>query len=181
MKSFASVVAMLCVAVFGHAGQLQDAAGQGDIAKVRALIKNQPAAVNAREGGTTALHEATRGGHLDVVKLLVASGANVNALDFSKLTPLRLALGRRQMEIADFLRKNGGVEQIAPVPTVIPSPNAAQSRGSLFQTNASLSQRSPSSPPADTNTAAKAPPLEKPPTEREMMPVIFPIHEAARV
>lgn len=162
------------------AGELQDASGRGDLAKVRAVIKATPSAINAREAGTTALHEATRAGHLEIVKLLVASGANVNATDFSKLTPLKLALGRRQMDIADFLRKSGGVEQIAPAPTLAPPAHTTQPKEALFQTNTAAPQPSPA-PPSKTNVTVQAPPAEKPPTEREMLPVIFPIHEAARV
>src|ERR1044071_5593940 len=123
MKSFVCAAMVCWFAALAFAGELQDAASRGDLEKVRALIKSNPAGASAREGGTTALHEATRAGHLEVVKLLVASGANVNATDFSGLTPLRLAVGRRQMEIAGFLRQQGGVEQVVPMPRVTANTN----------------------------------------------------------
>jgi len=163
-------------ALAAPAGELQEAASRGDIERVRALIKATPSAVSARDAGTTALHEATRAGHFEIVKLLIASGANVNATDFSRITPLKLALGRRQVEIADYLRKHGGLEQVSPA-TPSKSTSAVQSAKGMLQTNRALAQV-----PAASNAApARAAKPEKPATEREMMPVIFPIHEAARV
>ena len=38
--------------------------------------------------GWTPLHEGARGGHLDVVKLLVKNGANLNEKSYSGETPL---------------------------------------------------------------------------------------------
>ena len=184
MKSFLSALALAWLTAGALAGELQDAAGRGELEKVRSLVRANPATINVRDGGTTALHEATRAGHLEIVKLLIASGANVNATDFSGLTPLKLALGRRHTEIADFLRQQGGLEK-APAPAArvaATTTNALPPPVALFSTNSS---RLPMSlPPAAvvTNVAGKPPAVtNKPPTEREMMPVMFPIHEAARV
>src|SRR5687768_8141811 len=85
MKLFLSITAMAFCALVVTAGELQEAAAAGDIAKVRTLIQANPTALNAREAGTTALHEASRAGHLEMVKLLVTRGANVNAEDISRL------------------------------------------------------------------------------------------------
>jgi ankyrin repeat protein len=176
----------ICASV---AGELQDASARGDITRVRALLKARPADINAREAGTTALHEATRAGHLDIVTLLVENGANVNAIDFSRLTPLKLALGRRQMTIANYLRSKGGVEQ-APVTRPVPARAAPVAPvvppRALFQTNKpSVVTASREVAPMTTNRSALAPPApaprEKPASQAEMMAVIFPIHEAARV
>ena len=181
MKLFLCGTVALLLAWSAGAGELQDAAASGDLEKVRALIKASPGSVNARAAGTTALHEATRGGHLEVVKLLMASGANVNVTDISGLTPLKLALGRRQVELADYLRQHGGVEQIKPAARIAPAaPPLAQVPARLFRTNAPAS--SPSAQPGKTNRPAQAPSVtNQPPSERDMIPVIFPIHEAARV
>jgi len=186
MKSFLPVLTLAWLALGALAGELQDAAGRGEIDKVRSLIRATPANINVRDGGTTALHEATRAGHLEIVKLLVANGANVNATDFSGLTPLKLALGRRNVEVADFLRQNGGLEKAPTAPRVVTSRPATPvakeppSTAGLFTTNAPAIRSNPDL--AATNVAATRPALtNKPPTEREMMPVIFPIHEAARI
>ena len=82
MPALTCLLAVLCC----RAGELQQAAAQGDAEKVRALLDAAPHAVSVRDGATTALHEAARGGHLKVVELLVSRGADVNATDFSGLT-----------------------------------------------------------------------------------------------
>ena len=172
---------MLICALVARAGELQRAAAEGDIAKVRVLIKANPAGVSARDAGTTALHEATRAGHFEIVKLLVASGANVNGIDISGLTPLRLALGMRRLEIAEFLRQSGGVEKSTPAPRIAPPANVAQS-SAIFSTNPPAEPPSTLAPAATTNAATVAPvPQIRPVSEREALPAIFPIHESARV
>jgi len=111
MKSFLCALTIVCFVAKTFAGELQDAAGRGEIEKVRSLVAANPTAINARVGGTTALHEAVRSGRLEVVKLLVEKNANVNATDFSGLTPLKLAIGYGRGEIAEFLRQHGGLEK----------------------------------------------------------------------
>lgn len=184
MKSFLLTFILVALSVSAIAGELQEAAGRGDLAKVRSLIQANPAGISAREGGTTALHEATRAGHLEIVKLLVASGANINATDFSGLTPLKLALGRRNIEMADFLRRNGGLEKAPAAPTRTATiTNSPAPAVALFNTNPAALKMS--LPPAAVlpNAASRVTSSTNrpPPTEREMMPVMFPIHEAARV
>lgn len=56
------------------------AARKGMLEDVEAEIKKQKDIVNAKDAnGWTPLHEGVRGGHLEVVKLLVQNGADVNA------------------------------------------------------------------------------------------------------
>src|SRR5215212_2188256 len=140
MKSFLWIAALGFCVLTAQAGELQDAAAGGEIEKVRALLKTNPAALNNRDGGTTALHEAARGGHFDVVKLLISSGAKVNEKNFSGLTPLKLALGYRRMEIAEFLRKNGGLEQAASPPQVATPSEPTQPPAQLFTPTAPAAQ-----------------------------------------
>ncbi len=182
MKPCLLATLAVAFALAASAGDLQDAAARGDLERVRSLIKSMPAALNARERGTTALHEATRAGHFQIVKLLVSNGANVNATDFSNLTPLKLALGRRQMEIAEYLRGHGGLEQAMVAPPATASPKRPATQQGLFETNKALIPSTTKPTPATTNSTLQPRVVtEKPSTEREMMPVIFPIHEAARV
>jgi cytohesin len=186
MKSLMCALIVLCFAAAGLAGELQEAAARGDIAKVRSLIRANPAALHARVNGTTALHEAVRAGHLEIVKLLIASGANVNATDFSGLTPLKLALGWKHADVAAFLRANGGLEKptapvAAPPARAVLATNSIPQPAALFNTNTATLK--PVAPPiaAATNVALAPIVTNKPPTERELMPVLYPIHEAARV
>lgn len=183
MKSLLFAIAALFLALGLHAGELQKAAAAGDLEKVRSLIKANPAAISARDAGTTALHEATRAGHIEIVKLLLASGANVNATDFSGLTPLRLAVGTRRLEIASYLRQHGGVERVASTQpaTRTAAPPAAQKNANLFGTNRATAKApaQAASNAGGSNAAMRIPGRQA--TTREMLPVIFPIHEAARI
>lgn len=57
--------------------------------------------------GYTALHGAAAAGSLELVKLLVAKGAPVNATSRIGETPFELALSAQHPEIASFLLENG--------------------------------------------------------------------------
>ncbi len=81
---FELLVGLLLVALVGHP-QLQDktihtAAADGDLARVQAILSQNPELLEAPdEREFTPLHLAVRGGHRDVVDLLLSSGANINA------------------------------------------------------------------------------------------------------
>jgi hypothetical protein len=82
------------------------AARNGDAAKVTALLKDNSAlAFSAKSGSrVTALHAAASGCHSDVVELLLASNADVNATTSEGRTPLHLAAGMRRDWIADYIK-----------------------------------------------------------------------------
>ena len=170
------LLSWFCGELVVGAGELQDAAGRGDLEKVRSLVRASPAAISARTGGTTALHEAVRAGHLEIVKLLVSNGANVNATDFGGLTPVRLVPNTRP-EIAAYLRANGGLDKApavaktTPVPTNKPPSAAAP----LFPATRTATPAPVTTTPVRTNAAPKEP------SPADLMAIGFPIHEAARV
>jgi ankyrin repeat protein len=176
---------LLIFAFAAGAGELQEAAANGDLETVRKLIQANPAAVNARDKGTTALHEAARSGHLEIVKLLLVNGANVNSTDnFSKLTPLKLALSQQRTQVAEFLRQQGGLEKVAPAPAFPSVANQTPQPFPLFNSNPASNatpQVSATSPPQPTNPPAATPTnFVKEPTDAELMAIGYPIHEAAR-
>ena len=71
-----------------------DACERGDIDFVREALKNNKSLANASENGNfTALMGAARNGHTDVAKLLIDSGANVNAVNGYRTIPLMFAVG----------------------------------------------------------------------------------------
>jgi ankyrin repeat protein len=96
MTLMGGIVVSLAVTA-GAAGpsSISDAAMRGDRASVMALIK-QGADVNAPQGdGVTALHWAARTADAELVKALVAAGANAGARTvFGAYTPLHLAAER---------------------------------------------------------------------------------------
>jgi hypothetical protein len=54
------------------------------------------------------LHRAAYHGHKEIVELLIAKGADVNAKDDDGKTPLNWAIDFKKTETADLLRKHGG-------------------------------------------------------------------------
>ena len=82
------------------------AAQKGDLAKVKRLIEEQGAKVDARDDdGETALHAAADKARLDVVKYLVKKGADVSAKDEDGETALHAAADEGDRE-TDATRKD---------------------------------------------------------------------------
>ncbi len=89
-------------------GAVVSAADSGRLEVTHWLV-NQGATLNHVVSGKTrcfALTGAVVGGYLEVVKLLVARGADVNATG-GRTTPLGYAVGFNQPAIADYLRSVG--------------------------------------------------------------------------
>ena len=87
---------------------LQEAAAVGDIDLVRTLIVNG-VDINGREDSfrKTALHRAAISGHKDVVGLLLAKGADIDAGKFDIGTALPSAVEKGHKEIAELLIAHG--------------------------------------------------------------------------
>jgi hypothetical protein len=106
---------LLAPALSGPAfcGEIYDAGKNGDVAKVRAMIKGNPDLVVSKDNsGLTALHFASAFGPKDVAELLLAGKADVNARSggFDVQTPLGLAVFWDRMDVVKLLRKHGGRE-----------------------------------------------------------------------
>jgi ankyrin repeat protein len=104
---------------------LIDAAKNGDIEAVTQHVA-AGADVNAKDvDGTTPLHNAAVYGHNEIAELLIANGAEVNAIIVSGRnqgkTPVDLAIWRKKTETADLLRKHGGrtAEELALMPQLV--------------------------------------------------------------
>ena len=85
-------------------GEIHDAALNGDLAKIRALLKDHPDLVFSKGGnGETPLHVAAANGFVDVAQLLLAQRADVNAQDDDGRTPLHLAAQGGHKEVLELL------------------------------------------------------------------------------
>jgi ankyrin repeat protein len=84
-------------------GEIHTAAMRGDVEKVKALLAADPDLVSSQdEHGWTPLYFAAASGHKDVVELLIANKADVNALN-QNFTPLRAAAMNGHPDVAELL------------------------------------------------------------------------------
>ncbi len=70
------------------------------------------ASLSCRSNSESPIHTAAKLGHLEIVRLLVAYGADVNS-EWSEYstTPLRQAIDGKHTAVADYLRSVGGLEK----------------------------------------------------------------------
>lgn len=87
-----------------------EAAMVGETQVLKRLVqKDQSLATSYSTDGFTPLHLAAFFGSLDAARILIESGANVNAVakNLMKVTPLHSSAARNQIEIASLLISNG--------------------------------------------------------------------------
>ena len=86
-------------------GEIHDLAKSGDLEKVKALLKGNPDSVSSKDEnyGATPLHFAAYAADKDVVELLLANKAEVNAKDNEGKTPLHIAAGFGRKDVAELL------------------------------------------------------------------------------
>ena len=106
---FLSVLVIVLLFAFpACAAEIHDAAGEGDMVKVKALISENPDLVSAvNERGSTPLHSAAFGGHLEVVEFLLEKGAEIEAVNGGGFTPLHLATFAGHREVVELLLDQG--------------------------------------------------------------------------
>lgn len=86
--------------------RLHEAAWNNELGEVATAI-GMGADVNHGVGGWTALHSAAGHGNMDMVSLLIAHGAVVNAQNFRGETPLFAATYGKHKKVVEFLLKHG--------------------------------------------------------------------------
>ena len=88
--------------------EIHDAARDGDLAKVMALLKDNPNLVFSKDGtGLTPLHEAASQGHEDMAQYLLFNKAEVNARDDTGNTPLHMATYLGHKDVVELLLPTG--------------------------------------------------------------------------
>ncbi|HEY1787158.1 MAG TPA: ankyrin repeat domain-containing protein [Verrucomicrobiae bacterium] len=92
----------------GYCGEIDDAARMGDLAKVKALLKENPALVSSTVfDGWTPLHEAADNGYFAMAKVLAGDGADLNVRAKGGRSPLYLATMSNHREIVRLLLAHG--------------------------------------------------------------------------
>ncbi|KAF3930125.1 Ankyrin-3 [Dactylella cylindrospora] len=86
---------------------LQWAAGDGQMAIVRFLLRKGASTTAAARDGWTALHNAANKGHVDVARALIDAGANVHADADGAGTPLLWAAKSGSVAVVSLLLKKG--------------------------------------------------------------------------
>ena len=76
------------------------------VARMDVNLSYEKAFFNDSEKAIALVH-ATSNGYIEIARLLIAKGANVNAKDVGDKTPLDNAVWYKKLEIADLLRKHG--------------------------------------------------------------------------
>ena len=101
-----TIAAVLLVGC-GKPKDIWEAAGRGNIEAVKQHLA-AGTDVNAIKDGVTPLMYASAKAQKEIVELLIAEGADVNAKTGDGETPLGLAIRFKHPEIADLLRQHGG-------------------------------------------------------------------------
>jgi ankyrin repeat protein len=79
-----------------------------EVKKIRALIRDSPDLINARDqGGNTRLHTVAFLGHLVVARFLVENGADINAQNRSGWTPLNTAVNGGHKALVELCLSHG--------------------------------------------------------------------------
>ncbi len=95
-RLFSTVMAILIIAIISgplRAGEIHQAAEQGNVKKVEIYLKENPELLNVGDmhEGRTPLHRAALGGSSEVVSLLISKGAEVHAKDKDGQMPIHTA------------------------------------------------------------------------------------------
>ncbi len=108
---FSSLVTLLFF--YSHAFQASPeeifkAAAEGDLAKVQALVENNPDLAKARdEKESSPLHGAAAAGHIEIVEYLLSKGADIDARNNANQNPLLYAAYNGKTPVVKLLLEKG--------------------------------------------------------------------------
>ena len=101
-----TTLTMLGLATIACAGDIRDAALNGNADKVGELLKTNPELANVHDpslSDSTPLHLAAMNGQCEVVEMLLADGAKVDARDCGGWTPLMRAVANQRTNVVERL------------------------------------------------------------------------------
>jgi ankyrin repeat protein len=99
---------MLALSIPAFCGEIHAAAKSGDLAKVNALLKDDPKLISSMDNkGETPLHAAASNDRKDVAQLLLENGGDANAKDINGCTPLHKASEAGHNSIVELLLAKG--------------------------------------------------------------------------
>uniref|UniRef100_A0A8C8SUI2 [histone H3]-lysine(9) N-methyltransferase n=1 Tax=Pelusios castaneus TaxID=367368 RepID=A0A8C8SUI2_9SAUR len=93
-----------------HPRQLYLSVKQGELQKVVLMLLDNldPNFQSDQQSKRTPLHAAAQKGHLEICHVLLQAGANINAVDKMRRTPLMEAVVSNQVETARYIVRRGG-------------------------------------------------------------------------
>uniref|UniRef100_A0A674GXF4 [histone H3]-lysine(9) N-methyltransferase n=1 Tax=Taeniopygia guttata TaxID=59729 RepID=A0A674GXF4_TAEGU len=93
-----------------HPRQLYLSVKQGELGRVILMLLDNldPNFQSDAQSKRSALHAAAQKGHLEICHLLLQAGANINAVDKQRRTPLMEAVANDQLDTARYLLQRGG-------------------------------------------------------------------------
>ncbi len=107
-KSIGSLAFLLLVAATLHAQAIFEAINTNDLSKVSALIEKDPAIISLKDNlGNTPLHNAAIKGSVAMAEILLAKGADINAVNTRMNIPLVEAIINQREEVSRLLIERG--------------------------------------------------------------------------
>lgn len=108
------IVVFMLVIVSGYAGEIHEAAKNGDAATLKKLLDSNPGLLYEMcDQGKTPLHWATGRGQLEIMKILLDEyKADVNVKNIHGGTPLHVAASQAQPEAAKILIAHGALVNV---------------------------------------------------------------------
>lgn len=174
---FLILLAALFLASPGFCGPIHDAARDGNLARVKALLKSNPALLKSRDdAGETPLHWAAFWGRVEVADFLIAKGAELHARDHAGRIPLDYAIAHGRDEMVVLLRRHDPAAQMASIAgvAVIPAGGSAPASRAV---QPAASERVPAPAPVPAK-APDAAPGAAPPASAPTVPEAAPVRPA---
>ncbi|NIO29795.1 MAG: hypothetical protein GTO29_14720 [Candidatus Latescibacteria bacterium] len=103
-------VGLLCCALPALGGEIHRAIEAGDVARVKQILKSDPRAVNHQDNNQfrdLPIHVAAATGNIEIARLLLEAGADIDGGDSDNSTALGVAAMRKHGEMVAFLIEQG--------------------------------------------------------------------------